>query len=964
MRFTTGWAAGASVVLLAGLLPTAAQAAPSPAAAVEPAAPGELHADNYDSRTAINAGKGDLGTTEAAKRVKAAEQAGSGARKLRDSLGVQGVVDIDRATGTPRRVARLDGFLTGPSRKKPEKIARDYLKAHTDVFGLSAAAVDALTLRQDYVDISGTHHLSFQQTVDGVAVFGNGIKAHVAKDGRLVQVDGSPIAALPASAGTAGITAEKARAAAVRDVKGDSAAKVTKRAADKVKTTTFTDNGTAKLVMFQTKTGPQLAWQVITVDEGYVSVVAAKSGEVLYRQSTVAEHSDSAGGLAWEYYPGAAVGGTQKKVDLSKWLPKGATTLSGSTGHVYADLNDDNAANAGEEIPSTGKGRFDYKFTDFTAQAGGLCSAQYQCSWDPQTPYSWQKNLGQNATQIFYYISKFHDHLKAGPIGFTRAAGNFEAADGDAVQAQALDGANTMNGLPDPDHTDNANMNTPPDGIAPIMQMYLWPDPSTPGEPFLAGNSGDEADIIYHEYTHGLSNRLVVDADGVSTLNSQQAGSMGEAWSDFYALDYLVTQGIEKDTKAVGDVKVGEYITGGDTIRYEAIDCPVGSTAAACAGGVASGPGGFTYGDLGKISTRGAEVHADGEIWVQTLWDLRQALGSSKTLSLVTRAMELSPADPSFLDQRNSILAADRVVNGGRNSAAIWKVFAKRGMGYFAATVDGNDVEPVEDFSLPPAANAPRGTLTGTVTDSATGAAVAGVTVGFGGHDSGFAGSYVATTAANGKYTISNIIQGTYPKVYAKGGGYDEQVATVKVGRAATQNWALRRDWAASSGGGSVVDFNGLDGNPYGCGTNQMIDQGQTTGWSSDGVRPGGGTTTAIEPRWMIAQLPAAVDVAELSINPSNICGDDASAATGDYRVETSADGSAWAVAAEGHFTPEQLQATTVPLAAGTGTGVKFIRYTMLGTQLADYGLDCSLGYSGCSWVDSAELSVYGTPAA
>jgi extracellular elastinolytic metalloproteinase len=949
-------AAGAGVVLLAGLLPAAAQAAPAqPAPAPGAVAADKLAPRDYDSREAINAGKGDLGTSESAKRLKITASEGSGARKLRDSLGVQGVVDIDRATGTPRRVARLDGFLTGPSTKKPEKIARDYLKANTATFGLSAAAVDALKLRKDYVDVEGIHHLSFQQTVDGVTVFGNGVKAHVTKTGRLVQIDGSPVSSLPTGTGTATVSAEKARAAAVADVRGDSAAKVTKRATDRAATTSFSDNGNAKLVMFQTKTGPQLAWQVIAVDEGYVSVVAARTGEVLYRQSTVDEAHDD--GLVWEYYPGAPAGGKQKKTGLGKWLPRGSKTLSGTTAHVYADLNDDDTANAGEEVtPKL------YPFTDFTKTAGGLCSAQYQCSWDPKTPYSWQKNLGQNATQIFYYVSKFHDHLAKKPIGFTAAAGNFEAAGGDAVQAQALDGANTADGLPDPAHTDNANMNTPPDGIAPIMQMYLFPDPSFPGDPFLAGNSGDEADVIYHEYTHGLSNRLVVDADGTSTLNSQQAGSMGEAWSDFYALDFLVSSGYEKDQKGDGDVRVGEYLTGGDTIRTEAVDCPVGSTAAYCTGAGTAGPGGYTYGDFGKIAG-GPEVHADGEIWVQTLWDLRKALGSSKTTNLVTRAMELSPADPTFLDQRNSILAADRAVFGGKNSATIWKVFAKRGMGYFAAATDGGDTAPVEDFSLPPAPGSPKGSLTGTVTDSATGAGIPGVTVAFGGHDSGFAGSYQATTAANGKYTISGVYHGTYAKVYAKGAGFDEKVATLKIAGAVKQDWALRRDWAASSGGGVVTGFNGLDGNPYGCGTNQMIDQSQGTGWSSDGVRPGGGTSTEIEPRWMIVKLPSAVDIGELSINPSNVCGDDASAATGDFRVETSADGSTWTVAAEGHFTPGQLQATPVPVTAG-GTGVGYVRYTMLGTQLADYGLDCSLGYSGCAWVDSAELSVYGTPAA
>ena len=61
-----------------------------------------------------------------------------------------------------------------------------------------------------------------------------------------------------------------------------------------------------------------------------------------------------------------------------------------------------------------------------------------------------------------------------------------------------------------------------------------------------------DADVEYHEYTHGLSNRLVIDANGNSTLNDIQAGSMGEAWSDYYAMDYLVTNGFFKDTNEVG----------------------------------------------------------------------------------------------------------------------------------------------------------------------------------------------------------------------------------------------------------------------------------------------------------------------------------------------------------------------------------------------------------------------------
>ena len=77
--------------------------------------------------------------------------------------------------------------------------------------------------------------------------------------------------------------------------------------------------------------------------------------------------------------------------------------------------------------------------------------------------------------------------------------------------------------------------------------------------------------------------------------------------------------------------------------------------------GATAGPGGYTYGDFGKIAG-GPEVHSDGEIWLETLWQIRQTLGARRTEKLVTRGMELSPPAPSFLDMRNAIIQAD-VVN-------------------------------------------------------------------------------------------------------------------------------------------------------------------------------------------------------------------------------------------------------------------------------------------------------------
>jgi len=241
---------------------------------------------------------------------------------------------------------------------------------------------------------------------------------------------------------------------------------------------------------------------------------------------------------------------------------------------------------------------------------------------------------------------------------------------------------------------------------------------------------------------------------------------------------------------------------------------------------------------------------------------------------------------------------------------------------------------------------------------------VSGTTVEFGGHASGFAENYTATTAADGSYTISGILPGTYPKVAASGAGFDPIVQTVSVGaRVNTLNWALRRDWAAASGGGTIVSFDGPDYTSFGCGPVNLIDQSQGQGWGSDAILVGSSGTT-VQPMSVVVKLPTKVNVSELTINPSNTCGDSGSASTGDFKLETSADGATWTLGAQGHFTPTQRTVNSVPLAAGSGTGVQYVRYTMLSTQVADLGGTCPGAYSGCQFMDSTELGVYGAPAA
>lgn len=913
--------------------------------------------------------------------------------KLRKSIGSDAQLSYDPATGTPSNVASRDGYLTKASKSSPAKISLGYVKSHLADFGLVKADLATFHLRTSYKDPIGTTHLFWEQISGGIPVFGNGLKAHVDKKGRLIAVQGSPVSGLDAKAAAApkspGLSASSARSGAAKDVGGKLASAKAGNAVGTQKDTTWSNGDKAGLVWFVSGSGVTLGWNTLTQSgdaKVYTHVVDAKSGKVLYRNSLVDNDNptttpepsatsstdakgkpkpgDTAGqAYVYDYYPGAKLGGTAKKVDFRAmgWLSKTVSWLDGAYAEVWSDVNDDNAIQQEEKTPTPTLDNTKLK----PNTANSLC-ASYICTWDPNTPNSWQTNRNADAANAFYLASTFHDYLAGSPFGFNAKAGNFESKGGDPVLLQTLDGADTAGGLPDANHIDNANMATPPDGTPPTMQMYLWHSPGATNDqdPYVPTSGAFDASVLLHEYTHGLSNRLVVDATGNSTLNSIQAGSMGEAWSDYYAMDYLVQKGFVKNSSKDGEVLEGKYVAGGQLFRTEAIDCTVGKTSANCPAG------GYTYGDFPTIGGT-PEVHSSGEVWAQTLWDLHEKFGHTKADTLVTRAMEFSPDDPTMLDMRNSVLQADKVAYGSKDKDALWKLFAKRGMGWFAGAIDGGDTQPGEDFHTPPKA---EGTLSGTVTDANTHAPLVGAVVRITGHDSGFIGSLTATTDAQGKYSIGHVGQGTYAKVVVTSDGYEVGVDKVTVGKSSTKDFSIRKDYAAASGGASVTDANGPDYTDFGCGPGGAIDLSQGTGWGSTTGDDDGTPTATPIPKAVTVKLATPINIASgsgttaFAIDPTATCGDPGSSSTGEYTIEVSPDGTTWTTVADGHgaaaFTAaDRYRYVNVPASADVA-GVQYVRFTMVSPQVPDIATNCPDGaFGGCQFMDMSELEVFGTPA-
>ncbi len=615
---------------------------------------------------------------------------------LERSLGDEGVVSTDRISGGARMVARTDGFLTRRDAAPAASVALQYVRVHPEVFGIGAPDLADLRLTRRYESAGGVTHLAWTQTYAGVASYDNVLLANVDGDGRLLNIGGSAVSGLRVGSVVPDIAASAALASARRETGGALIAPRARQGRGPERPTSFAGGDRARLALFNDGATTRLAWVVqVTGAHGwaYEVVVDASSGATLKRSSDT-EFAVNAN--VFDNYPGAPQGGTAATRDLTgppadPWLSAAPTALSGNNAHAYPDIDATNGFTpppGGSDVEVTPNPGPNFVFPQTLFGTAPPCPAS-GCTWNSSTPATRATNRKQAATQLFYYVNVFHDHLKAAPIGFDAASGNFEGTD--PVLAES-DNYNNPDGTSPPPSVDNANMTTPRDGFSPRLQAFLFTSPAL--------NSTDTADVIYHEYTHGLSNRLVGSGVG---LDANQSRAMGEGWSDWYALDFLDLENLRPDSGgANGDMTLGAYLLPGG-FRTQAADCPVGATAPACPGTTGAGAGGYTLGDMGHILPGGFEVHADGEIWLETLWDIRSsAIGNTRSERLITEGLRLAPNNPSFLEARDAIILADRAVNGGANADTLWAIFANRGMGYSATTTSGDATTATEAVDLPP----------------------------------------------------------------------------------------------------------------------------------------------------------------------------------------------------------------------------------------------------------------------
>ena len=647
-------------------------------------------------------------------------------------------------------------FLTKPASADRAQILRDFIKQNDELVGVRPAQVDALKTTADYTNPNGDlSYAMLEQFINDVPVFRGEIKAGFSKSGEMVRVINNLAPGLEYSSLSSNfhdpIDAVKAAAGYIKyDLVSTD---VTRNAAEstdlKVVYGSGTNATTAEKMYFPTEPGVAIpAWRILIWKpvQAYYVIVSAEDGTMLWRKNITDDQTQSA---TYNVYvnPNAMINVADSPAPLTPGILDPALGTQGTL------LNRVNVTRVGNEPPYTfnnnGWITDNTNITDGNAvEAGvdrvapsgvdapntGSPNRTFSNAWNPppgnpapgDDPLTTVAQYGA-VTQMFYVMNRYHDELYL--LGFNEPAKNFQAVNftatgigNDRVSAEGQDSSGT----------NNANFATPADGGRGVMQMYIWTGP-TPDK-----DGTTDADVIIHEVTHGTSNRLHGNGSGLGGMG----GMMGEGWGDFYGHAMLS----EPTDPANGVYTTGGYAThllgAGFTANYfygirrfpKALLSTTGGPARPGCGNAPCPINPFTFKHINAdcdttlgttttavtsafprspvIATAGScnQVHNAGEVWSSTLWEVRNrlivrlgwAVGNRKTLQLVTDGMKLAPLNPTFIQERDAIIAAAAASSAAPEASAdvadVREGFRIRGMGFSASVQSVSAVTEAFDF--------------------------------------------------------------------------------------------------------------------------------------------------------------------------------------------------------------------------------------------------------------------------
>jgi hypothetical protein len=561
-------------------------------------------------------------------------------------------------TGATRVVAMTPRFHAGAAMSDPAGAATAFLAANHDLFKLTAAEAASVKVTRVDADANGMTHVTLQRLWNGTPIFQGALTVHSDATG-VFRALGDEFVRIPAPLNQKVLTPTEAAIAAgkvlglnlqvsVASVDGQRTVLDSPQTLDQIHVTeqVVQISPTESRLAYQatvTWTGAdkQMQMQLVLVDAAdgslltKVNLVNDFTGTVFTTvPSTTATTDTRSTGVSFDGDPTASPSG---------WVGTARKTI-GNNAVAATDLNANNTVGTNETQPTADANNAFVQPFSLGSDAAGFKAAA--------------------VINAFYLVNQYHDLTYK--LGFTESAGNFQTsnfgkggAQADEVQVDAQDGSGT----------NNANFGTPPDGQKPRMQMFLF---NIAHGTALRQDGDFDPSVIWHENTHGVSNRLV-GGGTTACLNNLQSGGMGEGWGDFMGGSFL------------SNPVVGAYVTG-DAIN-----------------GIRSAPmnnSPFTYASIknGTLS----EVHDAGELWAATLWSMRTLVGKATAEQLVIAGMKLTPCRPSMISARDAIIQADANLNAGANRCKIFTAFASKAMGSGASSPnDTSTTQVVTSTALP-----------------------------------------------------------------------------------------------------------------------------------------------------------------------------------------------------------------------------------------------------------------------
>jgi len=638
-------------------------------------------------------------------------------------------IDLEPLFGLPVYVRDLTGALTeAPAQGvDPADAVRDYIDSQPTLFGASAGDLlrNARLVRRGVTEHNGMTTLHWRQTHEGVEVVGSELRASVDAEGRVIAVSSTMLPPPPDGFETP--------ATALRAAQGINAAALAIGAAEPNALTRAEDErgvdhharfdgGTAFEGAIDTKMAYlpvaretlRPAYRVSIQQSGdptrYLVFIDASDGSTLLRApltlhvaepasyrvfadpATLVPLASPTPSLPGQPVPNGVeppiVPRTRVTIPFLDpvasplgWIDAGANVLRGPNAWVYLDTDADDEPDSDTQTGAPAR-VFDFPL---------------DLSLDPV------EYVPASLTQAFYVANWYHDRMHA--LGFTESFGNFQrdnfgrgGVGGDPMHVHLHDGF----------AVNNANFQPSDDGFPGVTQMFLWDQPSPRRDGAL------DTTILVHELTHGLSTRL---AGIIGLLLVPQGGGLGEGWSDFYALSLLTDPSVDPALPhpVSGYASFGFGDVGDDSHYFGIRRYPYSTDMSVAPLTFADiDPAQFEVPEDVPRSTRPSpapdQIHNIGEVWCSILWECRAGMiekhgpeqGNDLMLRLVTDGLKLAPGQPDFVTARDAILLADAVNNGGENWPELWRSFARRGLGFGAASPNGQQASGVvESFAIP-----------------------------------------------------------------------------------------------------------------------------------------------------------------------------------------------------------------------------------------------------------------------